>query len=115
MCHNFFKLLPIVLALTASLSIFASEGMGDIIETSELSKSAELFREGGESVGPRPPLRLQCWQEGRKIIDQNDLYGMSLKPILEQDSVSFKRKGTQGFAVHIISVDDTICLVQARP
>ncbi len=113
MRHKMFKFLSIALVLTATLPLLVSEGRGDIVETSDPGVWAGLSREGGESVGPRPPLRLQCWQEGREIIDQSDLYGMSLKPLLEQASVSFKREGTQGFAVHIISLDDTICLVQA--
>ncbi len=112
MRHKMFKILPIAFALAASLPFFVSEGLGDIVQTSDPSDWAELSREAGESVGPLPPLRLQCWQEGREIIDQSDLYGMSLKPILDQASVSFKRIGTRGFAVHIISVNDTICLVQ---
>lgn len=105
--------LPFAMAATVGLAILSSQTWGDIIETSELRGSTTLFQRTGESVGPQLPLRIRCWQDGREIIDQSGLHGMSLKPLFEQESVSFKRKGTNGIAVHIISVDDTVCLVQA--
>ncbi len=109
------RYLPIAAAVTAVPLLFVTESWGEIAKTLDLERAAHEVERGGEALGPTAPVRVQCWQEGREIIDQGDLYGMSLKPILEQASVSFKRKGSEGFAIHIISVDDTVCLVQANP
>ena len=115
MRHKLFKIVPIAVAMIVGAPFLAPQSWGDIIKTSELRTAPRSLQQAGENVGPEAPLRLQCWQFGREIIDQSDLHSMSLKPLLEQDSVSFKRKGTKGAAVHIVSVDDTVCMVQATP
>lgn len=115
MSKKFLRYLPIAAVVMAAPLLFVTESWGDIVKTLDLDGAPSKVERGGESLGPTAPFRVQCWQEGREIIDQRDLYGMSLKSILEQASVSFKRKGSEGFAIHIISVDDTVCLVQANP
>lgn len=112
MRHNILKFLSIAAVMAVSLPFLAQQTWGVTVDTSELGGPSQLYQKDGQSVGPRVPLRVQCWQFGREIIDESGLQDMSLKPLLEHDSVSFKREGTQGAAVHIISVDDTVCLVQ---
>ncbi len=115
MRYAMLKIVPILVMLVLGAPLVASQTWGDIVENTEARSTPLLFQKSGERVGSETPLRVQCWQFGREIIDQSDLHSMSLKPLLEQESVSFKRKGTEGVAVHILSVEDTVCMVQATP
>jgi hypothetical protein len=115
MPNTMFKLITTTVVMIAALPFLAPQTWGVTIDTSDLAGPTKLYQKGGASLGARAPLRVQCWQDGKEIIDQGGLSDMSLRPLLEQESVSFKRKGTKGVAVHIISVDETVCLVQAKP
>lgn len=113
MRHSLLKIIPVVSMLILGAPFVVSQSWGDIVENSGGNGSVRLSQHAGESIGTGSPLRVRCWQFGREIIDQSDLHGMSLKPLLEQESVSFKRKGTKGVAVHIVSLEDTVCMIQA--
>jgi hypothetical protein len=66
---------------------------------------------------PRPmhgpgPLRVECWQEGTRIIDQRGLSGLSIAAATRESSVSFKgREGGQA-SVFLLPLADGLCLIR---
>lgn len=57
-------------------------------------------------------LRIQCWQEGRKIIDERDLRGLSINDATRRESVSLKGTGDETASVFLLPVADAVCLIQ---
>ena len=107
------RLLPLASVAALCFAVAAADSSSDIVDG---GPQAQAGAKGGgefERIGPEAPLRVQCWQEGREIIDERKLYGMALKPLLDQASVSFKTLKGDGPSVHILSVDETTCLVRA--
>ena len=107
------KLLPLASVAAVCFAVAAADSNSDIVDQ---GLQAQAGANGGsefERIGPDAPLRVQCWQEGREIIDERKLYGMALKPLRDQASVSFKTLNGEGPSVHILSIDETTCLVRA--
>ena len=66
---------------------------------------------------PRPvhgpgPLRVECWQEGTRIIDQRGLSGLSIAAATRESTVSFKRRGGGQASVFLLPLADGLCLIQ---
>lgn len=69
---------------------------------------------------PRPvhadePLRLECWQEGVRVVEQAGLRGLSIPAATRESSVSFKRQGDANASVFLLPVADGLCLVRPEP
>ena len=61
-----------------------------------------------------PLLRVQCWQNGIKIINEDNLRGIRLRNLIERDSVGFKGQDGSNGEVYIIPVnDDSTCLIKS--
>lgn len=61
-----------------------------------------------------PLLRVQCWQNGIKIINEDNLRGIRLRNLIERDSVGFKGQDGSKGEVYIIPVnDDSTCLIKS--
>ena len=59
-------------------------------------------------------LRVQCWQNGIKIINEDNLRGIRLRNLIERDSVGFKGQDGNNGEVYIIPVnDDSTCLIKS--
>lgn len=58
------------------------------------------------------PLHVECWQEGRKIIDEEALYGFSVSSLLDRGSVSFRRAAQGDPTVFIVSLKHSTCLIR---
>ena len=65
---------------------------------------------GGQSFHQTSQFRLQCWQEGKKVVDESALQGMTVGPALNGSTISFRRRGEQGASVVLISVDRNLCM-----
>ena len=65
---------------------------------------------GGQSFHQSNQFRLQCWQEGEKVVDEAELQGMTVGPALNGSTISFRRRGEQGASVVLISVDRNLCM-----
>jgi hypothetical protein len=66
---------------------------------------------------PRPlhgpaPLRVECWQEGTRIIDQRGLSGLSIAAAARESSVSFKEREGGQASVFLLPLADGLCLIQ---
>ena len=59
-------------------------------------------------------LQLQCWQQGIKIIDETDVGGISVRSLLDQDTVSFGGGSIAQPTVTVLSLDDSTCLIRSR-
>ncbi len=57
-------------------------------------------------------LRLQCWQEGGKIIDRDELQGLALSAAIRTNTSSFKQEGDAQPSVFLLPFNDAICLIQ---
>jgi hypothetical protein len=58
------------------------------------------------------PLRLQCWQEGIKVVDQTGLEGLSLSAANQPTTASFKRRHDGAPDVFLMSFEHGLCLVE---
>ncbi len=65
---------------------------------------------GGQSFHQANQFRLQCWQEGRMVVDEPGLQAMTVGPALNGSTISFRRRGEQGASVVLISVDRNLCM-----
>lgn len=114
MSSTIFKLLSLGAVVAAGLVFAVAEGRGDIAGGRKEVQSKAAAEQGFERIGPEERVRVQCWQDGREIIDQPNLYGMALKPLFEQSSVSFRAREAGSPEVHIISIDETTCLIRSQ-
>ncbi len=90
----------------------AAPGLGEVTKTREAMPPIQQKQIPPAPVHGDTPLRVQCWQEGVKIIDQDGLKGLSLNSVTQQRSVSFKRLSEAQPSVFILPFDKSICLVQ---
>lgn len=73
-----------------------------------------LASPSGETVHQAERFRLQCWQEGNKIVDVPNLAAMSVSPDTSRDVISFRRQGQQDSAVVVIPLNDGVCMTLAE-
>lgn len=89
-----------------------------------LAASAEISGVGGGALRPGgaeslravsgDALRLQCWQNGVQIIDEIGLGGISVKSLLKPETLLLGGGG-EAARVIVLSLEESTCLVQARP
>ncbi len=89
-----------------------------------LAASAEIsdVGEGAGRAGNADPLRLmsgdefrlQCWQNGVRIIDETGLAGISVKSLLEPETLLLGGGGDLARVI-VLSLEESTCLVQAKP
>ena len=58
------------------------------------------------------PLRAQCWQKGVKVVDEDDLRGLSITAATRRDTVTFKRGDDEGASVFLLPLGESLCLLQ---
>lgn len=58
------------------------------------------------------PLRAQCWQKGIKVVDEDNLRGLSITAATRQDTVTFKRGDDEGASVFLLPLGESLCLLQ---
>ena len=85
---------------------------------------ATLVKKNGHSVGPeagginvgvaRGRVRVQCWQDGEKIIDETDLNVLSLSVASQLNSLRFRRAGEPGNSLAIVTRNRTACLLSPK-
>ncbi|WP_448203131.1 hypothetical protein [Azospirillum sp. sgz302134] len=85
---------------------------------------ATLVRKNGHSVGPetggieigvtKGRVRVQCWQDGEKIIDEADLNVLSLSVASQINALRFRRPGEPETTLSIVSQNRTSCLLSPK-
>jgi hypothetical protein len=62
---------------------------------------------------PNASLRVQCWQNGVKILDEDNIEGIRLRNLIDRDSVGFRGRDSNGGEIHIIPFNDhSACLIK---
>lgn len=86
---------------------------------------ATLVKKGdGRSTGPAPGgvdvgvpsgrVRVQCWQDGRKIIDETDLSIVSLSIASQLNGLHFRRNREADGSLSVVAQARTACLLGGR-
>ncbi|KAA0595226.1 hypothetical protein J2848_003579 [Azospirillum lipoferum] len=67
---------------------------------------------GGVDVVPAGKrVRVQCWQDGHKIIDEEDLAVVSLSIASQMNGLRFRRNGGTDSTVSVVTQSRTACLL----
>lgn len=106
-----------VLALALAAVALLVAGAPWLAQGEVTKKPAQETPPAEAQIEPRPvhagvPIRVQCWQDGVKIIDQAGLSGLSINAVTRQRSVSFKRSGDGQPTVFVLPFDESLCLIQ---
>ncbi|MEZ5931310.1 MAG: hypothetical protein R3F54_05070 [Alphaproteobacteria bacterium] len=54
---------------------------------------------------------LECWQNGRRIIQQAGLRGVTVKALTSKGAVAFKQDDDQQPDLFLLPFDDSLCLI----
>ncbi len=67
-----------------------------------------------ESPTQAQALWVQCWQDGVKIIDEKNIFGIRLRNLIEQETIGFSGRDSNNGNVYIIPVNDvSTCLIKS--
>lgn len=58
------------------------------------------------------PLRVECWQDGQRIITEDKLYGFTMNSLLDNSSLSFRRAPGGDVNLFILSLKHSTCLIR---
>ncbi len=97
----------VMLVLVAAVPEVRSE-----ITTNGVEQPAPRLATGQRLVSS-DNVTLQCWQSGVRIIDEEDLGGLSVGTLMQQGSVSFGAATSQSPTVVLLSLDEATCLIRA--
>ncbi|HSK38961.1 MAG TPA: hypothetical protein VK943_04265 [Arenibaculum sp.] len=65
----------------------------------------------GSALVPDGPVRLECWQDGTKIIERTDLAGPALGPAGTDGTIRFGRNDPDGPEAILVTSAATACLI----
>ena len=67
---------------------------------------------GGVEVGvPQGRVRVQCWQDGRKIVDESELAVVSLGILSQMNALRLRRPGMGDPTLSLVTQARTTCLL----
>ncbi len=95
-----------------ALTLGPAEVQGEISAVQETA--AATNKPPALSVVSSDTWQLQCWQQGIKIIDEAEVGGISVRSLLDQDTVSFGGGAIEHPKVTVLSLDDSTCLIRPR-
>ncbi|MBP2302113.1 hypothetical protein [Azospirillum picis] len=102
-----------VLPFVALCLLFAGTAGATLVRKSEDRASGP--QPGGVDVVPSGNrVRVQCWQDGRKIIDETDLAVVSLSIAGQLDGLRFRRSGASDGIMSVTTQFRTTCLLTPR-
>jgi hypothetical protein len=95
----------LALALTTAIAVAKVE--------QDPSKAPEAPSKGASLQAVHTaPLRAQCWQKGVKVLDEEDLKGLSITAATRRSTVTFKRGGDAAASVFLLPLGESLCLLQ---
>ena len=102
----------LLLAAIAALPHLGSAADATVVR----KKSSEVgVKSGGIDVGvPQGRVRIQCWQDGEKIIDETDLNVLSLSVASQLNALRFRRAGEPENSLAIVTRNRTSCLLSPK-
>ncbi len=100
------------LALSASAA-FGTTVLGEITtDPTGTVPAVDGAGDGTRRLASKPPLTLACWQEGRKIFETTNVYGISLTPLLERKALSLRTMPDGKATIFIVPFEHGLCLVR---
>ena len=100
------------LAVTITFAAFGSAVQGEIAKRGGTSSAQEASTVSAARLAPEPPLIVECWQDGKKIIAEDGLYGFTVNSLLEGNSISFRRTPRGNAEVIVVSTTHSTCLIR---
>lgn len=97
--------LGMVLVLAA-----CSIGWGALVSAEVVGSTSPELQEEATAVHTSP-VSLQCWQKGRRIIQQKGLRGLAVNAVSKKGSVAFRRAGSEQPEIFLLPFEDGLCLV----
>jgi len=106
------KLHVLGIAVTAlGIAIGASSVSGEIAKRDRPSPK-QMSEHAGPRLAADTPLRVECWQEGKRIIAEDKLYGFSVSSLLNNAALSFRQVPGGNVNVFILSLKHSTCLIR---
>ena len=106
-------ILTVCLGMTAA-TMAAATADATVVrkKSSDTSGATSGGAAGGVDVVPAGKrVRVQCWQDGHKIIDEEDLAVVSLSIASQMNGLRFRRNGGSDGAVSVVTQSRTACLL----
>ena len=102
----------LLLAAVAALPLIGSAADATVVRKKGPESGPHA---GGIDVGvPQGRVRIQCWQDGEKIIDETDLNVLSLSVASQLNSLRFRRAEEPGNSLAIVTRNRTACLLSPK-
>ena len=86
---------------------------GLVLATSAEAEISKVAPSTSDVVAPGMRLRVQCFQKGVKIVDEEQLEAVNINPVSRNNSLTFRRRGQEGVAVSVLALDETTCVLVA--
>ncbi|MEM7045543.1 MAG: hypothetical protein AAF543_22260 [Pseudomonadota bacterium] len=93
------------LVLTTAAVVGAGLVQAEVVDTKGQGPS-----EAGVSIHDEP-VQLECWQNGRRIIQEDDLGGLAVKAVTQKGAVAFKQADREGPDTFLLPFEGSLCLV----
>ena len=100
------------LAVTISFAVFGSAAQGDIIKRSGPGSAQEAASVPGSKLAPKSPMKIECWQAGKRIISEDGFSGFTVDSLREGKSISLRRAPRGNVDVVVVSTKYTTCLIR---
>ena len=103
--HRRGRSLSLGLLLAATALVGAGLVQAEVVDTqtSGPSENGHTIHEG--------PVTLECWQNGRRIIQRDGLRGLAVKSVTSKGAVAFKPMDSEQPEVFLLPFEDSLCLV----
>ena len=99
------------LGATALLGLLAAGEAGATLVKNGKDKAAGAASGGVEVAPQSSKVRVQCWQDGRKIIDESDLSVVSLSIANQLNGLRLRRTGGPDGGLTVVTQQRTACLL----
>jgi len=100
-----------LLSCVAALGLLLS-GSADATLVKKRDGTSVGAAPGGVDVGvPTGKVRVQCWQDGRKIIDEGDLAIVSMSIASQLNGLHFRRSSGADGSLSVVAQARTTCLL----
>ena len=115
MAVNLTRLLGFGSLIVIALGLTAPHAHSEIAITGgQLPPIAAPIAMAAAPATESPALWVQCWQDGVKIIDEKNIFGIRLRNLIEREAIGFSGRDSNNGNVYIIPVNDvSTCLIKS--